>query len=67
MITVNIKGKAIHKKPKIHQLALDSNGSKQIAKKGMMQIILTKKIMRRVMFKKFPAMKCFASKLRIGS
>ena len=67
MITVNIKGKAIPKNPKIQQLALDRNGSKQIAKKGMMQIILTKKIMRRVMFKKLPAMKCFASKLRIGS
>ena len=62
MITVNIKGKAIPKNPKIHQLALDRNGSKQVAKKGMMQIILTKKIMRRVMFKKFPAMEWFCIK-----
>lgn len=63
MITVNIKGKAIPKNPKIHQLVPDRNGSKQVTKKGIMQIILTKKIMRRVISKKFLPMKCFASKL----
>ena len=62
MITVNINGEAIPKNPKIHQLVLDRNGSKQVAKKGMMQIMLTKKIMRRVIFKKIPAMKWFCIK-----
>lgn len=56
MITVNINGEAIPKNPKIHQEAPDKNGIKQVAKKGIMQIILTKKIIRLVILKKLPAM-----------